>query len=427
MSRKVQELKKIREKIISLIVCIIMLSSYFVTLRGIWATNELEKEKLGTNEQSQTSETSENAINGTEENKEETHENSKKDDEEENEKKTEVELEEEKTIEKEEATNVEEVKTSEEVSQNSNEEVNNKIENQASNSNRVQEKMLMRNLQANLLATTPVTAQDLDKSIKATTKEDIEGLKRENKYKTKNDRHEIRMFETQFINGADRDANGNLVFSGRTAGHEFTFRVNYSLSGYGQLPAGTVQITIPKHILRNREGNIVDLHLISVPTIEQYVENDVEADLIYKEDDEYLVIYNPKGVDAGFEGYFDVAYTTQSKSYEFKDYNPSNAGFVKDGGTASDNFFAIMRLDFGEDSLNSLTDGESVYINTEVELESTEKHYPTIYREWDESWTHEKPEDSDQYYYLIWEIESWITYNPTQRYNFILEDILFLN
>ena len=96
--------------------------------------------------------------------------------------------------------------------------------------------------------------EELDNSIKATTKSTIEERKQNNTYKTKNNLYEIRKFETQFLSGASKDSNGNLVWNATTnnSGHEFTFRVNYALSGYGEIPEGDFRITIPKQILRNR-------------------------------------------------------------------------------------------------------------------------------------------------------------------------------
>ena len=66
--------------------------------------------------------------------------------------------------------------------------------------------------------------------------------------KTKNDEYEINVFQTQFVSGAKEDANGNLVWtpSNSAKGHEFSFRVNYALSGLKEIPGGAIQITIPK-------------------------------------------------------------------------------------------------------------------------------------------------------------------------------------
>jgi hypothetical protein len=38
------------------------------------------------------------------------------------------------------------------------------------------------------------------------------------------------------------------------AGHQFVFRVNFSTSGEGTIPADRVHVTIPKSILTKRDG-----------------------------------------------------------------------------------------------------------------------------------------------------------------------------
>ena len=278
----------------------------------------------------------------------------------------------------------------------------------------------------------PATPQELDDQMKATTKEDIEDLKQNNKYKTKNDDYEIRTFATQFLSGASKDENNNLVWTATTTakGHEYTFRVNYALSGYGELPAGSVQITIPKRILRNRNGSLDDYYIMSLPTLKECEEEGEMGELIYKEDGDYLVIYNPQEVDAGLNGYFEISYATNSPSYNYKDYDATNTDLVKNGGTASDDFYAIIALNVDKPSdntqketLNNITDDKNVFINTTAMLQSTQKRYPTIYRDWSPSWMQTTPADSDDYYYLVWEIRSYIE-NPTQRYNFTLEDFV---
>ena len=291
---------------------------------------------------------------------------------------------------------------------------------------------------ANDIATT-VTPKELDDATKATTKEDIEDLKQNDKYKTKNDNYEIRTFETQFLSGASKDSNGNLVWtaSNTAKGHEFTFRVNYALSGYGELPAGSVQITIPKQILRNRAGNLDDTYIMSLPTLQECEEEGEMAELIYKEDGDYLVIYNPQEVEAGLNGYFEISYATNSPTYNYKDYDTASTDLVKNGGTASDDFYAIMALNVEKDSnnsenneensetevLNNITENKNVFINTTAILQSTQKRYPTLYTNYNSSWMQEAPENSGDYYYLVWEITSYIS-NSTQKYNFTLEDFV---
>lgn len=294
------------------------------------------------------------------------------------------------------------------------------------------------------------TLEELDSEIKATSKDTINERKQNDTYKSKNNLYEIRRFNTQFLSGAKKDENGNLVWSATTnnSGHEFTFRVNYALSGYGEIPAGDFRITIPKKILRNRDGNLDDYYIMSLPTLAECRAEDHIAELIYKEDGDYLVIYNPNPVDAGLNGYFEISYATNSAAYNYKDYNPENLDPVKLGGTASDEFYAILELNVDKDTensenngnsesnqnntsenensgkelLNNITTDKNVFIDTTVELKSTQKRIPTIYRTWDSSWMQTVPQDKDEYYYLVWEICSYIGDDITQKYNFTLQD-----
>ena len=267
------------------------------------------------------------------------------------------------------------------------------------------------------------TPEELDSEIKATSKATIEERKQSNTYKTKNDLYKIETFETQVVSGASKDENGNLVWNATTnaKGHEFTFRVNYAISGYKEIPAGEFRITIPKRILRNREENLDDYYIMSLPNLAECKEEGKLAELIYKEDGDYLVVYNPDAVDAGLNGYFEISYATNSETYNYKDYDKTNINLVKNGGTASDEFYASLELHVDKDTensekemLNSITDDKSVFINTKVQLQSTQKRYPTINREWDSSWMQTVPDDSSEYYYLVWEISSYIDYG-TQK------------
>ena len=270
-----------------------------------------------------------------------------------------------------------------------------------------------------------LTPQELEESIKPTTKEDIEKLKQEDKFKTKNDSYQIRTFATSFLSGANKDSNGNFVWTptDSVAGHEFTFRVNYATSGEGELPAGSVQITIPKQILRDRNGNLADKFMMSLPTLQEYEEEEGITEFVYKEDNNYIIVYNPKEITAAVNGYFEISYSTSKTTFNYKDYDSSNTGLVTAGGTASDPFYAIMSVNTGDETLNNISNDTNLFINTTAKLQSTQKRYPSIYRSWNSSWMATKPADADDYYYLVWEIQSYIG-TATQMYNFSLEDTI---
>ena len=81
---------------------------------------------------------------------------------------------------------------------------------------------------------------------------------------------QIRTFGIQFVYGAENQG-GKLVWTPKTpdSGHKFVFRVNYALSGIGENPADALHITIPKHILKNRNGSFADIADVAVPSARQ--------------------------------------------------------------------------------------------------------------------------------------------------------------
>lgn len=283
--------------------------------------------------------------------------------------------------------------------------------------------------ETNLLNTTSnqQNTEDLKDRMKPVTKEDI--ANGNITVKTKNDDYEIRQFSMQFVSGAKEDKNGNLVWTPENSdeGHEFLFRVNYALSGLYELPAEAMKITIPKSILRNRAGNSDDNYIMSLPTIEEY---DGTTELAYIENEDYIIVFNPDETYAGINGYFEIAYATKSKTLNYKDYDETKTDTVLNGGTASDPFGAIITIKAGDDTLAGVSNEKKVYMDTTAKITSTQKRYPTLYKTWNEGWMEQTPDninkyynEKDQYYYLVWEISSYIQ-NPTQKYNFKLEDVV---
>ena len=152
-------------------------------------------------------------------------------------------------------------------------------------------------------------------------------IKAEVTEKTKNDAYEINKLETQFLLGAAKDENGNLVWkpTSSASGHEFRFRVNYALSGLKELPAEAVKITIPKSILRNRNGNYADKYEMSLPTNQEY---DGTTEFAYIENGDYLVIYNPNQIASGVNGYFEVSYATNTSTLNYRDYDKTKTNTI---------------------------------------------------------------------------------------------------
>ena len=213
----------------------------------------------------------------------------------------------------------------------------------------------------------------------------------------------IEQFSTQFVYGAD-NVGGKLVWTPKSnaAGHNFIFRVNYALSGTGEYPADTVHITVPKHILKDRYNNWADVNEIALPSQEEVEAGEADDEIYYawREDGNNIVIYNYKPISAADNGYVEMSYATEKVTTYYKDMEPSAA------------FNATIDVDGATRQGDAIT----VYINTGVSLSSTIKRYPTKYNTW-QSWFGTQPADAGDYYYLVWDLETYVNTSSSQPYN----------
>lgn len=180
------------------------------------------------------------------------------------------------------------------------------------------------------------------------------------------------------------------------------------------LKPGDVEIKIPKHILRDRNGEFADDIYIGIPSQEEAGPNNQFA---YEEYEDYLLItinekyisgISDEDLSSTMEGNIEVSYATNKKTFEYIDMEKS------------DPFNAQITDNLSGKDIT--TDDIYVYIDTNAKLDSTKKENATMfYREWDSSWG-DAPENANDYYYIIWNIRSYINNDITQPYNFSLED-----
>jgi len=239
---------------------------------------------------------------------------------------------------------------------------------------------------------------------------------------------DIPILKTQFVRGGEKtEADGKVQYiwnaNTNASGHRFTFRVNYDISGAKERPAGNIKITVPRHLLKDREQTFADSFEMSLPELqkdletgdyypmeEQAVYFEIGTDFGYyrSEEDgsEVIIVTNLREVPAAQNGYFEIAYLTTKNTWNYPDMG--------------ENLPFTSKLQLGDaEPINE--DPVLVVINTGVRIASTDKRYPTLHREWNTAWG-QKPEDADDYDYLVWEIASRID-NGTQPYTFTLEDL----
>ena len=224
---------------------------------------------------------------------------------------------------------------------------------------------------------------------------------------------EIREFNIQAFEGGT-DVDGKYVWNADTsaADHRFSFRVNYALSGTGEIPEELIEIRIPLQILKDKNDKFADYFEMSVPHQSELNEEGEQDDFAYYVDDETdeIVVYNCKTVSAAVEGYFEVSYLTSKTTFNYRDMDPSDPFHAE---------ITVQTAD--EDDVIASSEEIPVYINTSATVVSTEKRYPTLFKTWQSAWG-TAPEDAGDYYYLVWEICSNISDNVTQSYTFRLED-----
>ncbi len=205
------------------------------------------------------------------------------------------------------------------------------------------------------------------------------------------------------------------------SGHNFIFDIYYELSGTGDLPVDAVSITIPKHILKNKNGAVADSYIMSMPQKGAVIppEVDEKTNWVYEETvdtegNEFIVITNRREISAAQAGYIQVAYTTTQTTFDYEDMAGSNP------------FNAKIEIKNGEDTVTKTSNDIPVYIDTDVKITSTAKKKPVeVNYKWLSSWG-TAPSDAADYYYLVWEIDSIIDSKSTQMYNFKLDDSIIV-
>ena len=222
----------------------------------------------------------------------------------------------------------------------------------------------------------------------------------------------IEKFTGTLIRGAD-NTNNQWVWTPTNTNkdHKFTYRMTYAFSGVKDLPAKAVAITVPKHILKDRDGSYADE--IDAAAVDES-EADANDKWVIKQDpdhDNQMIIYNNQAITAADAGDIEVAYATTENTYDYIDMEKS------------DDWQASIKVTNGDVTQTAQTDKIPVYINTGVEITSTSKRIPDghFYKKWQSEWG-SKPSDADDYYYLSWEVKSTIMYKSTQPYNFTLND-----
>lgn len=80
-------------------------------------------------------------------------------------------------------------------------------------------------------------------------------------------------------------------------------RINYALSGGYDYPTGSIQISVPKKIFRDRDGNLIGITKLAVLEAP-----DKSGDFAYVEKEDSYVFINTKKLSAATQGYIEMSF-----------------------------------------------------------------------------------------------------------------------
>ena len=229
----------------------------------------------------------------------------------------------------------------------------------------------------------------------------------------------FRTLKTEMFNGGTKNADGSYTWTpkSKAKGHQYAFRISYSISGVDTAKAGSMKLTIPRTTIVDRNGAEADEAQFSIPTkaeADAYLagqgeEFDADVNFAYYIEGNNIVIYNFRDISAGDNGYIEMAYATTKTTFNYKDKQQYT--FRCSGEITDDN---------GNKSSMS-TENIKFDMDSSATLGRLNVVYPDKYSTWQSSWgTSIKPADADDYLYLQYRVETRIT--ATQPYTFTIDN-----
>ena len=197
-------------------------------------------------------------------------------------------------------------------------------------------------------------------------------------------------------------------------GHDITYKVTYSFGSTEPFYPGEIEFFIPKNMIKNLNGDYSNTYVMSIPHKDD--EGLTETNVyVYEELDDCIRIFNRIEAIPTQKGFFEVSYVTSEKTYEYMDYDYENP-------QGSEDFDVTMKLTQPGASKEAETSAPPVYIDTAAVITRVDKNYPDFFESWQGGWG-PAPENADDYYYLMWEIKSWVN-ACTQPYDLNINDFI---
>lgn len=188
-------------------------------------------------------------------------------------------------------------------------------------------------------------------------------------------------------------------------------RTNLSLSGQHDYEPGTVNITIPKEIIRDRNGKYIGKMTVAVPEMP-----DKSGEFAYTETANYYILTNVKKLKAATSYMFETTINGLKPS-KLKDYVT---------GEVSDPFSARVTVQTYKGNEIAKTSNEiTTDFDTKSELVDVTKKAYTVREEWSKNWPDSiKPANDKDFVYVEWNTNGHVGYKSNQEFNLNLKDSL---
>ena len=213
----------------------------------------------------------------------------------------------------------------------------------------------------------------------------------------------------------DSKSDGDINTLNRTwasTSNEFVqLKVNYALSGKHAYPAGSIRLTVPKRIFKNRRGEWTGQLTQSVPESPDHT-----ALFAYTQTDDTVTLTNTKELAAATSGVFEMT---------FKDLSPidikdMSSGYVTEAFTPRIDVTTKSGTVISKTSSNSL----KAKVDTHAILDTVRVKNTGISEGWNDTWPSElKPADAESNLYTTWTSESKL--NVNQAYNLAISQSSF--
>ena len=186
---------------------------------------------------------------------------------------------------------------------------------------------------------------------------------------------------------------------------KLVLQIEFALGDEQTAEPGEIEIRIPKSVITGRNGSAADTITVPLPMAPAVADG---ISYNYEIDGDDIVIKNYNSIDSATNLVCQIGYS-------FMPYQVEN-GYLNDGINAD---FKIALE--GQQAQTLSTDALTLQVNTKIVAGTFSKSMRTKYEKWQTQWGTE-PENSGDYFYVIWTLSYYNAANCTQPYTVTFDE-----